>query len=180
MEEARAILLRRYRFSENSLVVVWLTDTHGKVKTSVRSATKPGSLFSGRLELFTEAEIAFKPSKGGKGGDLHTLGEVVVTGDPALPSTYVTLLSASYFAELCDLFTETMHPVPELFGLLQRAWGFLRSQAPSKRAVEHFETELARLLGIHDPSTPAHYSLASVAHRLPANRSRLLEQLAQG
>ena len=54
MQEARAILLRRYRFSENSLVVVWLTDTHGKVKTSVRSATKPGSPFAGRLELFTD------------------------------------------------------------------------------------------------------------------------------
>ena len=96
MEEARAILLRRYRFSENSLVVVWLTDSHGKVKTSVRSATKQGSPFAGRLELFTEAEIAFRPSRGAKGGgDLHTLSEVVVTGDPALPSTYLTLLSAS-------------------------------------------------------------------------------------
>ena len=177
MEEARAILLRRYRFSENSLVVIWLTDTHGKVKTSVRSATKPGSPFAGRLELFTEAEIVFKPSKGGKGGDLHTLSEVAVTGDPALPATYVTLLSASYFAELCDLFTETMHPMPELYGLLQRAWGFLRSQPPSKRAVEHFETELARLLGVHDPATPSHRSLSDVAHRLPENRSRLLDQL---
>jgi len=96
-----------------------------------------------------------------------------------LPATYVTILSASYFAELCDLFTEPMHPVPELFSLLQRAWGFLRTQAPSKRAVEHFETEMARLLGIHDPAIPAHHSLSSVAHKLPANRVRLLDQLAQ-
>ena len=177
MQEARAILLRRYRFSENSLVVVWLTDTHGKVKTSVRSATKPGSPFAGRLELFTEAEIAFKPSRAGKGGDLHTLSEVVVTGDPALPSTYVTLLSASYFAELCDLFTETMHPMPELYGLLRRAWGFLRSQPPSKRALEHFETELAQLLGVQDPAIPSHRSLAAVAHKLPENRFRLLVEL---
>ena len=180
MNEARAILLRRYRFSENSLVVVWLTDRHGKVKTAVRNATKPGSPFAGRLELFTEAEIVFKAPKR---GDLHSLGEVVIEGSmgaPSLPSTYVTLLAASYFAELCDLFTETMHPVPEMFGLLQRAWGFLRTQAPSKRAVEHFEAELARVLGIHDPAIPAHHSLAAVAHRLPANRSRLLEQFAGG
>jgi DNA repair protein RecO (recombination protein O) len=175
MEEAKAILLRRYRFAENSLVIVWLTDRHGKVKTAVRSATKPGSPFAGRLELFTEAEIAFKAPKS---GDLHSLSEVVVSGDPALPATYVTILSASYFAELCDLFTETMHPMPELFSLLQRAWGFLRTQAPSKRAVEYFEAELARLLGIHDSAIPAHHSLASVALKLPANRVRLLEQLA--
>lgn len=176
MEEAHAILLRRYRFSENSLVVVWLTDRHGKVKTAVRSAMKPGSPFAGRLELFTEAEIVFKVPKG---GDLHSLSEVVLSGHAAIPATYITILSASYFAELCDLFTELMHPVPEVFELLQRAWGFLRAQAPSKRAVEHFEKELARLLGIHDPSVPAHHSLAAVAQHLPANRSRLLEQLAE-
>lgn len=177
MEEARAILLRRYRFSENSLVVVWFTENHGKVKTAVRGATKQGSPFAGRLELFTEAEIAFRPSRASKEGDLYSLVDVVVVGDMALPATYVTVLTASYFAELCDLFTETMHPMPELFGLVQRAWGFLREQRPSVRAVEHFEMELARLLGVHDPSVPAHRSLASVAHHLPSNRSRVFEQI---
>jgi len=175
MNEARAILLRRYRFSETSLVVVWLSDGYGKVKTTVRSAQKPGSAFAGRLELFTEAEIAFKPTKN---GDLHSLSEIVVVGDHALPSTYATLLTASYFAELCDHFTETMHPVPELFALLKRAWGFLRVQEPSKRAVEHFEKELTLLLGIYDPSLPAYRSLESCAHKLPENRARLLALLS--
>ena len=174
MEEARAILLRRYRFSENILVVIWLTDRHGKVKTAARSVAKPGSPFAGRLELFTEAEIVFKSPKS---GDLHALSEVVFSGDLALPATYETVLTASYFAELCDLFTEPMHPMPELFTLLQRAWGFLRSEKPTKRAMEHFESELAKLLGIHDPAIPAFHSLAAVAHRLPENRIRLLERL---
>ncbi len=177
MEEARAILLRRYRFSENSLLVVWLTDRHGKVKTGVRSAMKPGSPFAGRLELFTEAEISFKAPRTTKGSDLHSLCEVVVTRDRAIPSTYASILSASYFAELCDLFTETMHPVPEIFHLLQRAWGFLRTQAPTRRAVEHFEAELARVLGIYDPAIPAHHSLSAVAQKLPNNRMLLIAQL---
>jgi len=172
--EARAILLRRHRFSEHSLIVLWLTDRHGKVKTAVRSATRSGSPFAGRLELFTEAEIVFTPPKK---GDLHSLQELVVSSDPTLPSSYATILTASYFAELCDLFTEPMHPIPELFSLLQRAWGFLRKQAPSRRAVVHFETELARLLGINDPAVPAHHSLAAVAHKLPSNRTRLLDNL---
>jgi len=47
-----------------------------------------------------------------------------------------------------------------------------------KRAVEHFELELAKALGIHDPSIPAYRSLASVAHKLPENRSRLLAQIS--
>ena len=174
MMVTRASLLRRYRFSENSLVVVWLTERHGKVKTAVRSATKQGSPFAGRLELFTKAEIAFKEPRS---GDLHVLNEVMVEGNHTLPATYTTILCASYFAELCDLFTEPMHAVPEIFFLLERAWGFLQQQAPSKRGLEHFETEMARHLGIHDPSIPAVHSLSSVAHKLPATRSRLMEHL---
>lgn len=170
-EEARAILLRKYRFSENSLVVVWLTDRHGKVKTAVRGATKPGSPFAGRLELFTEAEITFKAPKS---GDLHALGEVVTDPDAALPATYPTILAASYFTELCDLLTEPMHPVPGMFSLLRRAWGYLREKSPDKRGVEHFEAELAKVLGIHDPSLPAYRSLASMLSRIPESRGRLL------
>lgn len=176
MEEARAILLRRYRFSENSLVVVWLTDRHGKVKTAVRGATRPGSPFAGRLELFTEGEIAFKTPKS---GDLHVLSEVVAAADATLPSTYTTILAASYFSELCDLLTEPMHPVPEIFSLLQRAWGYLREKSPEKRGVEHFETELARVLGIHDPSVPAYRSLASVLSKIPGSRGKLLGELGE-
>ena len=174
MEEARAILLRKYRFSETSLVVVWFTDRHGKVKTAVRSATKPGSTFAGRLELFTEGEISFKAPKRGSAGDLHSLSEVVTAPDAALPATYPTILAASYFAELCDLLTEPMHPVPEMFSLLRRAWGYLREKAPDKRGVEHFEAELAKVLGIHDPSLSAHRSLASVLSRIPESRGKLL------
>jgi len=174
MEQARGILLRRYRFSENSLVVVWFTDLHGKVKTAVRGATKPGGSFAGRLELFSESEIAFKVST----GELHALREVVPVTATPMPGDYDTLLAAAYFCELCDLCTEPMHPVPEIFGLLERAWGFLRGNQPVKRAVEHFESELAKALGIHDPSIPAHRSLASVAHKLPENRSRLLAQIS--
>lgn len=175
MDEASAILLRRYRFSENSLVVIWLTDRHGKVKTAVRGATKPGSSFTGRLELFTEAGITFRAPKS---GDLYSLGEVVPSADAALPPTYATILAASYFAELCDLFTEPMHPEPEIFSLLRRAWGYLRQNAPDRRAVLHFEGELARVLGIHDPAIPPNRSLSAVAHKLPENRVRLFELLS--
>ena len=174
MEQARAILLRRYRYSENSLVVVWLTDRHGKVKTAVRGAIKSGGAFAGRLELFTEAEITFKAPKS---GDLHSLGEVVTAPNAALPATYPTILAASYFAELCDLLTEPMHPVPEIFSLLRRAWGYLREKAPDRRAVTHFEAEFAKTLGVHDPSRPAHASLTAVLHRAPASRSGLIKAL---
>ena len=175
MEQARGILLRRYRFSENSLVVVWFTDLHGKVKTAVRGATKPGGSFSGRLELFSESEIAFKVST----GELHALREVVPVTATPMPGDYDTLLAAAYFCELCDLCTEPMHPVPELHGLLVRAWGFLRKERPTRRAVEHFEQEMARILGILEPSVPARHSLAGLMRKLPESRQRLLERLSE-
>lgn len=176
MEETRAILLRRYRYSENSLVVVWLTERHGKVKTAVRGATKPGSPHAGRLELFTEAAITFKAPKS---GDLHVLGEVQPDLPGGLPPAYSTVLAASYFAELCDLFTETMHPVPEMFALLQRAWGYLRKSPPDRRAVAHFEAELAKALGVHDPSSRGHEALLGILHRLPKSREGLLRHLGR-
>jgi DNA repair protein RecO (recombination protein O) len=174
MEQSRAILLRRYRYSENSLVVVWLTERHGKVKTAVRGATKPGGSFAGKLELFTEAEIAFKPQRS---GDLHTLSEVARNPSAALPTTYDAVLAASYFAELCDRCTETMYPVPEIFFLLSRAWGYLRDTSPEARAVLHFERELTRALGIHDPTRPAHRALENHLHVIPGTRDQLLRRL---
>ncbi|HLB32762.1 MAG: DNA repair protein RecO [Verrucomicrobia bacterium RIFCSPHIGHO2_12_FULL_41_10] len=177
MYQTRAILIRRYRLSETSLIIVWLTDHHGKVKTVARGATKQGGVFSGRLELFSEAEIGFALSKK---NDLHSLKEVVPSPSwQAMSSNYLTLLGASYFAELCDLFTEPVQPVPEIFGLLRRALVFLSQQAPTVRVIQYFEIELAKALGIYDPSLPGEYSLKTLVHRLPETRRGLLEHLRE-
>jgi DNA repair protein RecO (recombination protein O) len=87
------------------------------------------------------------------------------------------VLAASYFAELCDLATEPMHPVPEMFSLLQRAWTYLREKAPEQRGLLHFETELAKVLGIHDPSVTAYRSLGDLLHTLPESRDRVMKIL---
>jgi hypothetical protein len=64
-----------------------------------------------------------------------------------------------------------------MFSLLQRAWGFLRANAPDQRAILHFETELAKMLGIHDPSVTAYRSLGALLHRLPESRERVMTAL---
>ena len=172
MHQSRALLLRRYRLSETSLIIVWLTEEHGKVKTTAQGALKQGSAFTGRLELFSEAEIYFSLNKK---SDLHFLKEVVPMLLPQrLNTSYQTLLCASYFAELCDLFTETLHPVPEIFGLLRRAFHFLSRESPSHRVLEHFEITLAKALGIYDPRIPVEHSLRVVVSHLPPNRKTLL------
>ena len=176
MHQSKAILIRRYPLSETSLIIVWLTDHYGKVKTAARGATKTGGVFTGRLELFSQSEIGFTLSKK---NDLHILKEVVPSISwQAITSSYLTLLGASYFAELCDLFTESMDPVPEIFGLLQRALSFLSTQVPTKRAVTHFETELAKALGGYDPTCSAEDSLKRLVHHLPVSRLVLLEKIS--
>ena len=93
-----------------------------------------------------------------------------------LRKDYVRVELAAYFVELLDLLTEPEHPVPELFDLLLRALGYLESATPERRALLHFEKELARLLGIGDEGN-ASTALARTCHHLPESRRRLMEKL---
>jgi DNA repair protein RecO (recombination protein O) len=88
--------------------------------------------------------------------------------------------AASYFVELIELCTESDHHEPALFSLLQRAFAYLNGKDPDLRAVLHFETELARIAGVHDAkmlkSNPA-LALANLFGRLPSSRADLLKAL---
>ncbi len=174
MEKARAILLRRIRFSETSLICVWLTPDHAKLKTAARGALRPGGNFAGKLDLFYEAEIAFARSRR---GDVHSLREVALLHafDGEGPH-YANLATASYFAELVDRVTEPAGGAEEIFDLLQRAVSYLRRERPTPRAIAHFEAELCRALGIHD-ADPLH-ALASHGGLLPVSRERALKACA--
>jgi len=70
---------------------------------------------------------------------------------------------------------------PELFILLRRAFGYLDTNDPTPRAVSHFETELARIAGVHDEkklkADPA-FALGNLFGRLPLSRTPLLKTLA--
>jgi hypothetical protein len=68
-----------------------------------------------------------------------------------------------------------------LFVLLRRAFGYLDANDPNLRAVSHFETELARIAGVHDAkkikTNPA-FALGNLFGRLPLSRTPLLKTLA--
>jgi DNA repair protein RecO (recombination protein O) len=173
MESTAAILLRRHRYSETSLIVTWLTQGHGKIKTLARGALRPKNAFAGALDLFFEAEISYARSSR---SEIHTLREVsLVNPHDGLRKEYGRVELASYFVELLELVTEPEHPVPELYDLLQRALAYLETRSPSRKALLHFESELARLLGIHAEG-PAHQALARQLHHLPEARRGLLKK----
>ncbi len=176
MDSTPAILLRKTKLTESSLIVSWLTQTHGRIKTVAKGARQPKSRFSGLLDLFFDCEIQFARSQK---SELHTLREVVLRNPrEGLRLDYGRVALAAYFVELIELVTEADHSEPELFDLLGRALGHLNEKPASRRALLHFEAELVRLLGIQGQEniTPA-VAIGRVYQRLPRGRPGLLKAL---
>src|SRR6266516_5686943 len=179
MESTEAILIRKRKFRDTSLIVSWCTESCGCIQTVAKGARRLKIPFAGKLDLFFETEISIVRSRK---SDLHTLTEVVLKNPfPGIRSNYLRNQAAAYFVELIEICTERDHHEPELFGLLQRAFGYLDTNNPMPRAVAHFETELARIAGVHDgkklKANPA-FALGNLFGRLPLSRTPLLKTLA--
>ena len=178
MESTQAILLRRHRLTETSLIVTWLAPQLGRLKTVAKGALRPRNRFGGVLDLFHLCEIQFQTARS---GDLHTLREAVLLESfPGVRTEFTRVGLAAYAVELIERATEKEAPVPEIFELLQRALRYLHAQPASQKALRHLEAELARLLGIAEPGVPAAVALERVLHRLPHCRADLLHRLPAG
>jgi len=170
-----AILIRRRAWGDTSWIVTWLTLGHGKVATMARGARRPASPFSGKIDLFYIGEISFVLSKK---SSLHTLREVqILEPFDATGLASPNLFLCCYFAELADVATEPGTPVPGIFDLLTRALTHLKSHPASLRALDHFEKELGRALGISDAASHPLATLESHCGRIPKSRANLLRLL---
>jgi DNA repair protein RecO (recombination protein O) len=183
VQTTAAILLRKRKFSDTSLIVSWCTQSLGCIQTVAKGARRTKTPFSGKLDLFFETEISIVPSRK---STLHTLTEVVVKNPFArIRETYLRTQVAAYFVELLEICTERDHHEPELFELLRRAFGYLDSNDPNLRAIAHFETELARIMGVHakdagnaGPARTPAFALGNLFGKLPLSRTPLLKTLA--
>ena len=175
MQTTTAILLRKTRFSDTSLIVTWFTKDLGKIKTIAKGALRPKSRFAGTLDLFFDCEISIARSAK---SELHTLREAVLN-DPreGLRRDYRNVALASYFVELIELTTEPEHPAPDLHDLLRRAFAHLDTKQATQRALFHFETELARMLGIQHPELTPIVAIGRAHHRIPSARPGLRRML---
>jgi DNA repair protein RecO (recombination protein O) len=177
LETTQAILLRKIRLTETSLIVTWLTETEGKLKTVAKGARSTRSRFGGLLDLFHLCEIQIARSRK---SELHGLREVrLIKSHEHLSSDYPRLTLASYFVELIDLVTEPEHPTPELYDLLRRGLAYLDSNPASERALLHFETEMTRLLGIQHPTDSPAIAIGRTYQRLPASRPAAIAALGR-
>ncbi|PYL29903.1 MAG: hypothetical protein DMF45_04000 [Verrucomicrobia bacterium] len=75
VQSTAAILLRKRKFSDTSLIVSWCTESLGCVQTVAKGARRIKTPFAGKLDLFFEAEISVVTSRK---STLHTLTEVVL------------------------------------------------------------------------------------------------------
>ena len=178
MESTAAILLRKRKLSDTSLIISWCTESLGCIQTVAKGARRAKSVFAGKLDLFFEADIQIARSRK---TNLHTLTEVALKNPfGGIRENYLRMQTAAYFVELIEICTESDHHEPELFGLLRRAFGYLSGSDPNRNAVLHFETELARIAGVHDvkkiKSNPA-VALGNLFGKLPMSRTPLLKAL---
>jgi DNA repair protein RecO (recombination protein O) len=171
MEQTPAIVLRKTAWSETSLIITWLTERFGTLRTVARSARKPGNAFAGKLDTFFRSEISVSLNR--KGG-LHNLREVqTLAVFDASRAGSAGFYLASYFAELAGQAAPAMHPAPEIFDLLSRAIDYLQRSPATERALDHFERELCRILGVHDAagSVTSIRALASLCGGIPRSRA---------
>jgi DNA repair protein RecO (recombination protein O) len=175
MHSTRAIAIRRTRLTDTSLIVHWFTENHGLIKTVAKGARRPKSPFAGQLDLFFGGEITYQTAKK---GELHALREVAISDwREGLRKNYTSTLLAAYCCQLVEAAVEPEHPDSALHDLLLRALDHLAADEPTLRALQHFEKQLSRLLGISHHGHSAERSLREAIGQLPKSREELIERL---
>lgn len=172
IDTSRGIVIRLTKLTDNSWIVHWCTEGEGMIKTVAKGARRPGSVLT--VDLFYEAEFSWVRARR---GELHALREVAVQEHRlGLRRGYVDTLLAGYFCRLLEQAVEHETPVPEFFDLLRRGLDYLAREGASKKAMIHFERELARLLGVARENGDPADALRAALGDLPAMRRELGER----
>ena len=175
-ERDKGCILRLLPLGESGVIVYWCTEAHGILHTAARNARKPGSDFTGRLDLFHECELLFStPAR----SDLATLHSVELI-NPRLPirSSLNGLRLASYMARLLLATVEPgTHGETDWHTLMAGALDYLATTTPRQAILHHFEKRLATLHGLYNPVIPPYRALLQHFQHLPAGREELLEVL---
>lgn len=174
-ETLHAILLRRIRFSDTSLIISWFSRERGKLKTVAKGALRAKSSFAGNLDLFFHCELTVSWSQR---SELHTLREATVIEPFAgIRRNYSNTLAAGYFSELVEETTELEHSEAAIYELLVRAFRYLETKPATVRAVHFFEHELAKTLGLEGNIPDQTDHLLHSLQRTRTTRAKLLTLL---
>jgi response regulator RpfG family c-di-GMP phosphodiesterase len=83
--------------------------------------------------------------------------------------------------EMTGQAAPSMHPAPEIYDLLRRAIAYLQQAAGNEKALDHFERELCRILGVHDTAgaVTSQQGLASLGGGIPRSRAAAVSFLGK-
>lgn len=176
----RAIVLRRERSGETSLVVRLLCRGRGRIDALAKGALGPTSSVASALDLLHEVDVVLKPP--GRGARAWVHEAVLVEPFSGMRGDFPRFDLACYFAALVSLCVDREHPAPEIYDLLRLALGHLEGRGASLRVMLRFERRLLELLGLGVAGEG--FSQGRFAeifgqnfHALPPSRERLLAAL---
>ena len=148
---ADALILRTYKLGEADRIVVFLTADRGKRRGVAKGARRLRSRFSGGLEPFTRARVAYVEREN---RDLVRLTYVEPVSSPLSSASADVLGYTGYFAELVDEWALEGDPSARLFRLGASVSAAAVSDVPVEKLARYFEYWLLRLQGVY-PSVVA-------------------------
>ena len=122
---AEALVLRGYRMTESSKVVILYSREKGKLRMAARGARRPKSKFGASLEPITLGHYVFSYREN---RELQTLTEGDIRYSfEGIKGHYQRMVTASVVCELLDHMTEDEDRNPMLFGIAVDALRWLES-----------------------------------------------------
>ena len=141
-----AIALRIHPFGNTSRIVVWLSQTHGKLATMVKGSQREKSAFLGQYDLFYTCELLFYAREQ---RNLHILKECYpLEMRPAFRTDWRACAAASYAAGALDRAMPVGPAPPGLYALLSDTLDRLATRTPGPAFLPRFELLLLQELGL--------------------------------
>lgn len=114
---AHALVLRKTKLGESDLICTLLAEDGSQLRVVAKGARKPTSIFSSRLELYSEVELLCAAGK-----NLDIVKEArLVSGHEALRTSLERAAGAACMAELLERVSQVNLPTPKLFAMTQVA-----------------------------------------------------------
>jgi len=175
VHQDKATIIRITKLTETSLIVTWISENHGLLKTVAKGARRIKSPFRGKLDLFYSADVCWSK---GRSADLRTATEVSPYNyREKLRKSYPNIEMAAYFCNLLENLIEPESEDEGFFDLLNRGLDYLCDHKISEKAMVHFERESTKLLGIYTEKKRPHLLLEEIVGKLPKSRGRCVDLL---
>ncbi len=147
VRSTEAIIIGGHNLAEADRILVFYTQTAGKVRAVAEGARRLRSRFGGSLQLFAQGRLVYfeRPTK-----TLHKVNEFAVTrSHHTLLEDLDRIALGSTMVEAVAHGVEESEASPELFRLLAEALDLLEVAVQPKLVLQGFTLHLLRLLGYH-------------------------------